>query len=104
MGINSTRASHITGKTQYNEILGTRKFCLLYQISCLSVVYKQYKTKEIISLGLEKTVCYIRYFVIFFRSLYKRVSTVEIYNSEIFSVEPCPNILSVIYYGHDMNV
>ena len=23
---------HITVETQYNEILGTRKFCLLYQI------------------------------------------------------------------------
>ena len=25
---------HNTGGTRYNEILGTRKFCLLYQISC----------------------------------------------------------------------
>ena len=30
----------------------------------ISVVKKQYKTKEINSLGQEKLVCYIRYFVI----------------------------------------
>ena len=30
----------------------------------ISVVNKQYKTKEIHSLGPEKLVCYIRYFVI----------------------------------------
>ena len=49
-----------TGKNQYNVIVGTMKFCLLYQIFCyISVVYKQF-----ISLGPEKTVCYIRYLVI----------------------------------------
>ena len=36
----------------------------------ISVVNKQYKTKEIISLGPEKLVCYIRYFVISIRPLY----------------------------------
>ena len=41
------------------------KFCLLYiRYLVISVVNKQYKAKEFISLGLEKTVCYIRYFVI----------------------------------------
>ena len=113
-----------TVETRYNEILGTKKSCLLYQIQwnlvitrtlgpwklpcyirfllisgwknkrntkswdqqnylvitgfcyirplynevplyfVISVVNKQYKTKEINSLGLEKLVCYIRYFVI----------------------------------------
>ena len=53
-------------ESQHNEILGTKKFCLLSDI-VISVVHKQYKTKEINSLGPEKLVCllcYIRYFVI----------------------------------------
>ena len=38
----------ITGETQYNEILGTNKFCLLYiRYFFISVVYKQYKTKQV---------------------------------------------------------
>ena len=53
-----------TGKTQYNEVLGTITFCLLYQIFCYIIIFKQCKTKQIVSLGPEKTVCYIRYFVI----------------------------------------
>ena len=54
----------ITVETQYNEILGTRIFFFLYQIFgyiCQYLVKKQYKTKQINSLGPEKTVCYIRY-------------------------------------------
>ena len=46
---------------QYNEMLGTMKFCLLYKIFCYISSHKQYKTKQFIELGPEKTVCYIRY-------------------------------------------
>ena len=53
-----------TVETQYNEILGTEKFCLLYQIFCYISSQKHYKTKKMYSLGLEKLVCYIRYCVI----------------------------------------
>ena len=45
----------------YNEILGTGKFCLLYQIFCYISTQQTYKTKQINSLGPEKMVCYIRY-------------------------------------------
>ena len=47
----------------YNKILGTMKVCYI-RYFVTSVVYKQYQTKQFISLGQEKTVCYIRYFVI----------------------------------------
>ena len=39
-----------TGETRYNEILGTRIF--FYFVT--SVVNKQYKTKEIVSLGTQE--------------------------------------------------
>ena len=56
----------------YNEILWDSDFMFV-----ISVVNKQYKTKEIHSLGPEKFVCYIRYFVIYQISLY-RISTVHV--------------------------
>ena len=43
-----------TMETQYNEIFGTEKLCLLYQIFCYISIKKQYKTKNIDSLGPEK--------------------------------------------------
>ena len=60
-----------TVEIRYNEILGTEKFSLLQvyiRYFVISVVNKQYKTKEINSLGPEKLVDYIRYFVILIRS------------------------------------
>ena len=52
---------------QWKLDLGTGKFCLLYQIFCYISSKKQFKTKQLISLGPDKIVCYIRYFV---RSLF----------------------------------
>ena len=47
------------------RFLGWRNFvCCYIRYLVISVVNKQYKTKEINSLGPEKLVCYIRYFVI----------------------------------------
>ena len=38
-----------TGETQYNEILGTRNFCLLYtRYLVISIMNKQYKTRKFI--------------------------------------------------------
>ena len=54
-----------TGETDYkNEILGTRKFVGYIRYFVISIVNKQSKTKQVISLGPVKTVCYIRHFVI----------------------------------------
>ena len=50
-----------TMETPYKNIIGTDK--ILFVISDISV-NKHYKTKEIDSLGQEKFVCYIMYFVI----------------------------------------
>ena len=64
---NAPVASLVQGKLSIARSLGQGNFVLLYQISyqyLISVVNKQYRTKEFISLGQEKTGCYIRYFVI----------------------------------------
>ena len=54
-----------TGETRYKRDPWDHDFFFFYiRYFVRSVVYKQYKTKQFISLGLEKTVCYIRYFVI----------------------------------------
>ena len=55
-----------TVETWYNKILGTKIFCLLYQIFCyISVVKKKKKKRKLLnSLGPENFVHYIRYFVI----------------------------------------
>ena len=50
-------------KLSITRSLGPRK-CVYFRYFVISVVNKQYKTKEINSLGPEKLVCYIRYFVI----------------------------------------
>ena len=42
------------GGTWYNEIIGTRKFCYIRHFVILVVNSTQYKTKQIILLGLEK--------------------------------------------------
>ena len=67
------RTKYTGGETRYNEILGTRKFCLLYQISCYISCQKQYKTKEnnvFIGTGenslLYQISCYIRFLYIEF--------------------------------------
>ena len=52
-----------TVETWYNEVLWTKNVCYI-RYFVISVVNKQYKTKEINSLGPKKLVCYIRYFVI----------------------------------------
>ena len=57
--INDVVEKKSTVETRYNEIFGTGTFLFI-----ISVVNKQYKTKEFILLGPEKLVCYIRYFVI----------------------------------------
>ena len=57
----------------YNEILGTGIFCIFCYISHMN----QYKSNQINSLGLEKIVCYIRYFVVSDLFIY-RVSTVSL--------------------------
>ena len=49
------------GEFQNNEILGTMKFCLLYQIICCYI--SSLKTKQLFHLD-RRTVCHIRYFVI----------------------------------------
>ena len=53
-----------TVETRYNETLGPRNVVCYIRYFVISVVNKQYKTKEINSLGPEKLVCYIGYFVI----------------------------------------
>ena len=57
-------AMHSTVETWYNNILGTRNFVCYIKYFVISVVNKQYNTKESNSLGPEKLLCYIRYFVI----------------------------------------
>ena len=47
-------------ETQYNKIPGTEKFVCHIRYFVVSVFNKQYKTKEINSLGLDKLLCYIR--------------------------------------------
>ena len=56
--------SCIQWKLSITRSLGPRNFVCYIRYFVISVVNKQYKTKEINSLGLEKLVCYIRYFVI----------------------------------------
>ena len=51
-------------ETRYNEILGAENFFGNIRYFMISVVNKQYKTKEINSLGPKELVCFIRYFVI----------------------------------------
>ena len=59
-----------TVETRYNEVFWTGKSCLFiiniryFVIS--AVKKKQYKTKQLISLGPAKIVCYIRYLYIEF--------------------------------------
>ena len=56
----------ITVETRYNEILGTEKFCLLYQIFCYISSKKTIQNKENIFIGtgeislLYQVFCYIR--------------------------------------------
>ena len=51
-----------TGETQHN--LRTMKCVCHIRYFLVSVAYKQYKTKQFISLGPEKTACEVRYLVI----------------------------------------
>ena len=54
-----------TVENQYNETNGTGKFCLLYNI--ISVVNKQYKTKQINVIGTRKSLLMVFWYI---RSLY----------------------------------
>ena len=69
-------------KTQYNEILRTKKFCLLYQIFCYISSKKTIQNKENIFIGtgeislLYQVVCFIRSLYTEF-PLYKRVFAIS---------------------------
>ena len=54
----------IQWKLSITRSLGPGNFVCYIRYFVISVVKKQYKTKQINSLGPEKIVCYIRYFVI----------------------------------------
>ena len=56
--------SLIQWKLSITRSLGPRNFVCYIRYFVISVVNKQYKTKQIDSLGPEKIVCYIRYLVI----------------------------------------
>ena len=75
-----------TEETRYNKILGTTIFFLLHQISCYSVVNKQYKAKEIISLGAKKTV-----------SLYSDISFIEFPCITYFCFANVNILLSILF-------
>ena len=75
-----------TVETQYlrTRSLGPINFvCYIMRYFVISVVNKQYKTEEIYSLGPEKLVRYIRYFVINIRSLYIEFPLYLYYGVEI---------------------
>ena len=78
-------------------------FCLLYQIYfVISVVNKQYKTKEINSLGLDfffllyQIFCYIRSLYIEF-PLYPVTSPYHLYSLHQISLEPAPISFNFIF-------
>ena len=54
----------VQGKLGITRSLGPRNFAYYIRYLVISVVNKQYKTKQIMLLGPKKTVCYIRYFFI----------------------------------------
>ena len=63
---NALDIEYYTVETQYNKILGTKKFCLLYQIFCDISSPKTIQNKENIFIGtgeislLYQVFCYIR--------------------------------------------
>ena len=66
MVMESNSLSWNTVETRYNEVLGTETFCLLYIRYFFYISSKkQYKTEQLISLGLDKFVCYVRYIVLY---------------------------------------
>ena len=58
-----------TVEPRYNEVLGTMKITLLYQVSC----YIRVKTKKYKELGPAKLPCYKRV-LLYIRPLYNKVS------------------------------
>ena len=58
--------SKSTVETLDNDVIGTWRFCFLYQVSSyiLSVVNKQYKTKQFDFILIGEIACYLMYFII----------------------------------------
>ena len=98
--VNPSHKTHIQWKLGITRSLGPIDFVWYIRYFVISVVNKQYKTKEINSLGPEKLVCYVRYVVISGILLYQislyRVSTVQRFSQNGVERDYCEGVTRLL--------